>query len=391
MEFLTLWINSFTFFERVTAGATLLFFLVQLVFYFFIYRKPYSYEKKRQAEPVRDIELPSVSVIISSKNESEALQENLPFILDQDHPNFEVIVVNSGSTDETDMVLKAAENKYPNLYHTYVPAEAEGINERKLSLTLGIKAAKNDVLLFTDAYCKPCSNQWIREMSSGFKDGKEIVLGYCKLIIDRKKPMRNFILYDNLMHNLKFLSMAIAKKPFMGIGRNLAYKKELFFKHKGFSSVLNVEGGEDDLFINKIANGKNTVVCISPRGMTETQVVQRFFTWRAFKSKYLYTKQFYKGMAPFIFGCETFSKYAFYIAVLFTGFLGIVNSNYILPAFATFLFLIRFLLQLKIMNESSRLFDAGKYHINLLAFDIFQPFNNFRFRKYANKRNRATR
>ncbi len=388
MDFLVSWINDFSIIEWIVVGALFFFFLMQLCYYLFVYRKPYAYEKKRKSQPLKDEDLPSVSVIISSKNESEALQKNLPFILEQDHPNFEVIVVNSGSTDETDMVLKAAENKYSNLYHTYVPAEAESVNERKLSLTIGIKAAKNEVLLFTDAYCKPCTNQWIREMSSKCVNEKEVVLGYCKLNIERKKRMRSFILYDNLIQNLKLLSMAISKKPFMGIGRNLAYKKELFFKHKGYSSILNVEGGEDDLYINKIANKKNTAVCLSPESMTETNVIQRFSTWRAFKAPYLYTKQFYKGVASFIFGLESFSKYAFYGFLLIASALGFFNSNYVLLGFALLLFIIRFLIQMNVINRNARLFDAGKFHINLLFFDIFQPLNNSRFRKYANKRNR---
>lgn len=387
MDFSVSSLFHFSIVDWIIVGALLLFFVIQVLFYFLLYKKPYTYEERREKKNVTDIELPPVSVIIASKNESENLAKYLPSILEQDYPDYEVIVVNSGSTDETDVLLKGLEQTYKNLYHTYVPQEAEPINERKLALTIGIKAAKNDILLFTEAYCKPSSNKWIREFATVFAEGKEVVLGYCKLDIDKKIPMRRFIQYDNLIHSLKYLSMAIVHKPFMGIGRNMAYKKELFFKEKGFSPILNIDGGEDDLFINKISNGKNTGVVISTESMTESNVVDSFSTWRSLKSKYLYTKQFYSGFTPFIFGWETFSKYMFYAATVASVCWGAINKNYILLAAGILFFIIRYWFQLKIINRNSRLFQSGKYYFNLLFMDIFQPFNNLKFRRYANRRN----
>src|SRR5690554_3258730 len=258
MDLFALYVDRLSPVEWTLYGSLLFFFLIQLFFYLRVYKRPYRYERKRDKPEIPDDQLPGISVIITSKNDAEALEKNLPYIMEQDYPNFEVIVVNSGSTDETDMVLKAAEQKYPGLYHTYVPAGADGVNEKKLALTLGIKAAKHEVLLFTEAYCKPCSSQWIREFGKEFSKGKEVVLGYSRIRFDRKTAMWRFIRYDNLVHHLKFLSMAIAGKPFMGIGRNMAYKKNLFFEQKGFSPILNIDGGEDDLFINRVARKKNT-------------------------------------------------------------------------------------------------------------------------------------
>ena len=335
--------------------------------------------------------LPAISVIVTSKNSAEELAKNLPFIIEQDYPDFEVIVVNRGSTDDTDMVLKAAEQKYPRLYHTYVPAEADGINEKKLALTLGIKAAKNDYLLFTEAYCRPCSKQWIREYGKEFTQGKEVILGFSRLEISKKTALRGFMLYDNLIHHLKFLSMAILRKPFMGIGRNLAYKKELFFKHKGYSPILNLEGGEDDLYINRIAPKKNTGVVLSRESMTETDSVKHFSTWRTLKSQYLYSKQYYRGFSFRLFGLETFSKYLFYLSLICAIILGVATGNHVLTTFSLLLFIIRYAIQWRIITLESRLFGAGKYHINLFFYDIFQPLNNTRFRRYAIKRNRMRR
>ena len=375
----------------IILGAILLFFIIQLIYYLLVYKKPYAYEHKRDKTQQISSDLPPFSVIIASKNESENLAKYLPSILEQDYPDFEVIVVNMGSTDETDVLLKALNQKYSNLYHTYVPAGAEDLNEKKLALTIGIKAAKNDIVLFTEAYCVPASDKWIREFAVEFSKGKDVVLGFCKLEIGKKVAMRKFILYDNMVQGLKYLSLAILGKPFMGIGRNLAYKKEIFFEKKGFSSVLNIEAGEDDLYINKIAKEKNVGVVVSPESMTQSDVVNNFFTWRALKSKYLYTKQFYKGASPFIFGFETFSKYLFYLSVVAGIVYGALYENYLLIALSVVFLIVRFILQLNVIGKNNRLFGAGKFHVNLLFFDIFQPFNNFRFRKYANKRNKPKR
>lgn len=372
-------------------GAVLLFFVIQLIYYLLVYRKPYLYERKRDKSQQVSENLPSVSVVIASKNESENLAKYLPSILEQDYSDFEVIVVNMGSTDETDVLLKALNQKYSNLYHTYVPAGAEDVNEKKLALTLGIKAAKNDVLLFTEAYCVPASGKWIQEFANEFSKGKDIVLGFCKLQIGKKVAMRKFILYDNMIHGLKYLSLALLGKPFMGIGRNLAYRKEIFFEEKGFSSVLNIEDGEDDLFINKIAGKKKVGVVISPESMTQSDVVNNFFTWRALKSKYLYTKQFYRGISSLVFGFETFSKYFFYLSVVAGIIYGVTFDNCLLVVLSVIFLIVRFIVQVCVIGKSSRMFGAGKYHINLLFYDLFQPFNNFKFRKYANKRNHLKR
>lgn len=375
----------------IISGAVLLFFLIQLVYYLWIYRKPFVYARKKDKSQVISENLPSVSVVIASKNESENLAKYLPVMLEQDYPDFEVIVVNMGSTDETDVLLKALNQKYTNLYHTYVPAEAENINEKKLALTLGIKAAKKDVVLFTEAYCVPVSDKWIQEFANEFSKGNDIVLGFCKLDIDKRMALRKFILYDNMIHGIKYLSLAILGKPFMGIGRNLAYRKEIFFEEKGFSSVLNIDGGEDDLFINRIAKKRKVGVAVSPESMTRSDVVNSFSTWRALKSKYLYTKQFYRGASSFIFGLETFSKFLFYLSVAAGIAYGIIFENWLLIAVIGFFLIVRFIVQLIIIGKNSRLFGAGKYHINLLFFDIFQPFNNSKFRKYVNRRNKPKR
>lgn len=372
----------------IILSVILFFFIVQVLYYTIVYYKPFTYRKKIERNSESIDSFPSISVIIASKNESENLSKHLPSILEQDYPNFEVIIVNMGSTDETDMVLKALNQNYSNLYHTYVPAEAEDINEKKLALTLGIKAAKNDVLLFTEAHCKPVSNNWLTEFAKEFVKGNDIVLGACRLDIKKRVPMRKFIQYDNMIHSLKYLSMAIMSKPFMGIGRNLAYKKEVFFENKGFSSILRIDGGEDDLFINRVVKGRKAGAVLSDDSMTKTNVVDKFNTWRAIKSKHLYTKQFYEGSANAIFRFESFSKYSFLFFSILGILFGVLMGDYLLLSVSVALLILRFIIKIYVINKSSTIFGIKPFHIDLIFYEFFQPINNIRFKKYANRRNK---
>lgn len=386
MDFFLSYIYRLSTTELVLIAAITLLFIIQLCFFLFIYIKPYLYEKKRVKNSLPDSSLPPISVIIASKDNAEELGSNLPYILEQDYPQFEVIVVNSGSADDSDLILNAAKQKYPNLYNTFIPAEADGINEKKLALTLGIKAAKYDILLFTEPYCRPSGSNWIREYGKGFANGKDILLGYTGLSLPKKLCCSGFIRYDNLIEHLRFLAMAIVGKPFMGIGRNMAYRKELFFDNKGYSSILGVDGGEDDLFINHTASKYKTGVLLSPESIMNTDSVTKFSTWRLLKSKHIYTGQFYKGLSTPLFGLEIISKNIFYLLLIVSATLSIAMSNYFCLGFSLLLFLIRFIVQLIVINKNSMLLDNRRFNINLLLFDIFHSLNNRIFKKYANRR-----
>ena len=266
--------------ELILLSATGVLLIIQLIYYLGLYNRIHTHNLSVGKDEVHfGRELPPLSVVICARNESENLRRNLPTILKQDYPDFEVIVINDGSTDESEDLLSALEEEYPNLYHSFTPDSARYISRKKLALTLGIKASKHDWLVFTEADCAPVSNQWLRRMARNFTSSTDIVLGYSGY--ERGKGwLHKRASFDSLFTSLRYLGFALAGKPYMGIGRNLAYRKELFFKVKGFSTHLNMQRGEDDLFINQVANENNTRVETSPDAVIRMQPVERYKDWK---------------------------------------------------------------------------------------------------------------
>lgn len=377
--------------EWIIIGVYLLFFVIQMLYYLLIFRKPYKYatlnKESRDKKNNDKLELPGISIIITAKNEDENLEKNLPYILNQDYPNFQVVVVNNGSTDETETVLNALSQNHTNLYHTYIPTESEVINHKKLALTLGIKAAKHDILLFTEPDTKPLSKKWVYEYAKEFMKGKKVVLGFCQLEL-KEHYSKKLIHFDNLFFGIKYLGMALSNKPYLGMERNMAYKKELFFQNKGFSSILNIEYGEDNLFINKVATKKNTSVVLSPDSMVVSNVIDRISTWRNIKAKYLITRKHLKGFKTRLLDIEIFSRYGFYSLFAFLTLIGILQSSIVLIGIAVLFYLLRYFMQMVIINKNSRLFNAGKFYFSLSLLDLIVPIMNHQFLNYEKQRNR---
>lgn len=219
--------------------------------------------------------LPPVSVIICARNEAENLKNFLPRVLEQDYPKFQVVVVNDCSTDDTEIVLAQMKRQYDHLYFTSIPVDKKFFHGKKLALSIGVKAAQYDHLILTDADCYPASGNWLKNMTTKFSSKKELVIGYGKY--EKRKGLLNlFVRYETFWNAVQYVGFVIAGKPFMGVGRNLAYKKSLFQGSNVFRSYLNVASGDDDLFINQMGNRTNTAVCVHPEGQTISVPVTTF-------------------------------------------------------------------------------------------------------------------
>lgn len=215
--------------------------------------------------PLPDGGYPSVSVIVYSQASGRNLRSLLPQILQQDYPSpFEVIVVNDETDDDTENIVSELELYYPNLYMTFAPERSRSLSRRKLSLTLGIKAARYEALLFTDGSCRLTSPNWMRRMMRHMAEGSEVVLGYAELRgEDGDTAIPRRISFDRTWESTRWLSSAICGRPIRGTACNLAYARNLFFEQKGFSRTLNLKYGDDDIFVSEIANGYNTAIELS--------------------------------------------------------------------------------------------------------------------------------
>lgn len=235
--------------------------LAAMIYLLAAYRRFTRLRPPEEAPLPDDDRLPGVSVVVYARDNASELRETLPEILAQDYPveKMEVIVVNDGSVDEVTDVVNHLGQSHANLYITFVPDEAHNLSRKKLAVSLGIKAARKEVVVMTTAECRPASRQWLRHMAAPFP-GSEVVLGWAA-IDNLHGPMLRF---DEAARGTTWLSAALNGHPYRGIGFNLAYRRATFFEAKGFSRSLNLHNGDDDIFIHQIANCDNTSVVLSP-------------------------------------------------------------------------------------------------------------------------------
>lgn len=353
-------------------------FLIQMLYYFIVYRRIYAqYKKEKKGKLSTSNEYPPVSVIVTTNDEAQAIEKNLPLLLAQDYPNYEVIVVNNCKNNHTTDVLTLMDQKYEHLYHTFTPDSARYISQKKLAITLGIKASKNEWLLFTDANCAPKTNQWIKQMAHHFTEDKSIVLGYAGYRYSKEWIHRK-IHIDQLFFSMQYLGMALLKRPFIGLGKNMAFRKSLFYQEKGFNNFLQLRAGADDLFINRTATKKNTAVETSYEG--SICIDSYYSTWKEEKLSYVASSHYYKGGQKTFLHVETLTRYLFYIISSYTLVFSILEKNWIVTGIVTFFLLLRFIIQALIIQKTCKSLKEKSYLWSLPIWDIVVPITQLKMR-----------
>ena len=315
---------------------------------------------------------PPVSVVICARNEAGNLKAFLPSVMEQDYPDFEVVVVNDCSEDDSEDVLKAFEKEYSNLKIVTIHKESSVRHSKKMALFIGIKSASHETLVLTDADCQPVSGNWIKRSISSFRKETDFVLGYGGYL-QNKGLLNKYIRMDTMFLAMQYLGMARAGIPYMGVGRNLGYRKSVFFENRGFGPHLNLQSGDDDLFVNALARKKNTAVCISDDAFTRSVPAT---TWRGFtkqKKRHMSTATLYRGFTKFILLTEPVSRVAFYS--LFAVLLSLsVMTVPVLALFAVVFIVKNVITSLvrKTLNEKDLLLFSPLY-------DIISPFLNVYF------------
>jgi glycosyltransferase involved in cell wall biosynthesis len=272
----------------------------------------FSFAKKQTIQPKK---LP-ISIIICAKNEEENIKKYFPLIAAQNYPDYEIVLIDDASSDETLELFEAYEKEYANVKLVKVQNNEAFWGNKKFALTLGIKAAKNEYLVFTDADCYPVSNDWLLQISSQFTKDKTIVLGYGAYEKVKNSFLNKIIRFDAVVNVTQYFSWAKLGKPYMGVGRNLAYKKSEFFNVRGFMDHMKIRSGDDDLFVNQAASAANTEILFSPESFTLTAPKTTFKDWLSQKRRNAATAKFYKGFDQFQLGFFLFSKVSFFILAI---------------------------------------------------------------------------
>ncbi|CAN1569393.1 WcaA Glycosyltransferases involved in cell wall biogenesis [Flavobacteriaceae bacterium] len=294
---------------------TLYFFIaivvIQLFYYLIVFGK-FSFAKTQEIE-AKNI---PISVIVCAKNEEENIVKYIPLLAEQNYPNFEIVLIDDASSDNTLDIFEEFEKTYSNIKLVKVKNNEAFWGNKKYALTLGIKAATKEHLLFTDADCYPTSKEWITAMSAQFTQEKTIVLGYSGYEKIVNSFLNKIIRFETLLTAVQYFSWAKKGHPYMGVGRNLAYKKEEFFNVNGFIDHIQIRSGDDDLFINQAADSDNTTISFLPESFTYSAPKTSFKDWFIQKRRHVATAKHYKIFDKMQLGTFFISQLLFFI--LFT-------------------------------------------------------------------------
>jgi glycosyltransferase involved in cell wall biosynthesis len=336
---------------------------IQVFYYVWFFRRIAFFKPKQKTKTQQH----PVSVIICARDEDENLARNLPGVLVQNYPSsYEVVTVNDNSVDDSKYILQELKKTFKSLNVIELTQEAKLITGKKYPLSIGIKESKHEVLLLTDADCVPASEFWIQKMQDAYDDNIEIVLGY-GAYHKRAGILNKLIRFETFHTALQYLSYALAGVPYMGVGRNLSYKKGLFFRNKGFSSINHIPSGDDDLFINKVATKQNTAVIIDPEAITRSIPKKTWKEWRKQKSRHYTTAKFYKPKHKFLLGLYLMTQFLFY--PLFAATIIFYDWRY-----AIALLIVKLLVQGYIFNKTMKKMEEKDLWPWFILLDIWMFF-----------------
>jgi glycosyltransferase involved in cell wall biosynthesis len=317
--------------------------VLQLFYYAWFFSRVAFFKQKSRNQSQQH----PVSVIVCARDEDENLARNLPGVLVQKYSSSsEVVVVNDNSLDDSKYILQELKKTFKSLNVVELTQEAKLISGKKYPLSVGIRESRYEILLLTDADCVPASEFWIQKIQDAYDENIEVVLGYgayhkCNGFLNK------LIRFETFHTALQYLSYALAGIPYMGVGRNLSYTKDIFMRNKGFASINHIPSGDDDLFINKVATKKNTAVVIDADAITRSIPKTTWAGWLKQKSRHYTTAKYYKPEHKFLLGLYFVTQFIYY--PLFAATLLLYNWQLALIVFG-----VRFLLQAVIFYKAMK-------------------------------------
>ncbi|MCK4676619.1 MAG: glycosyltransferase [Bacteroidales bacterium] len=342
----------------------LLSFVIQLIYYWLIFGKLAFYKLQDKLQFNQPI-----SVLYYFNNEIKYIEENLIHFLEQDYDDFEVIVINESSDEDTSILLESLQRQYPRLKVINVIEQLNFFKGKNFPLSIGVKSALHEIIIVTEANCRPASPNWIHEIQGNFNKLTEIVLCY-STFLPKKTFINKLKRYDNLVSSMIYFSFALVGQPFMGIGRNLAYRKASFYKKKGLISIYTLDGGDDDLLVNNLGTKTNSRIEISHDSHILIEDDGKFLPWWRRKKRYFTTRKYYKKRHKIWLGLFSVSRLLFYSTFVVL----MVYSD--LLFFVVGIFLIRLLTQLIITRKCMSKLNEKELLVILPFYEIIMMFIN---------------
>ena len=349
-KIIAIWIWKFSTVDLALFALVALSFLVQ-VYYNLKYFLSATKGKKSEGDSPD-----GVSVIVCARNEEANLIELIPIIMEQEFRKFQLIVVNDSSWDDTADILKALQVSYPSMHVIEIHEDKQMMQGKKFALTLGIKAAMYDVVLLTDADCRPTSSHWIAEMTRGVGERKEIALGFSGY---KKYPgyLNKLIRFDAFIAGLNYFGFAKTGKPYMGVGRNLCYTKTAFFRIGGFRTHYKLASGDDDLFVKEASTARNTQNVFHHEAQTISEPHKTFAKWSFQKKRHFTTAPLYKGSVKFSLMLWPSTYFILWISAIA---LSILYPNPALWGVLGSFILVRYAIQFIVLNVSCNKLKISK-------------------------------
>lgn len=341
--------------------------LIQLGYILFIYGK-LAFHKAKEPSEADNPHFPPLSVILCTRNEEHLLRENLESILHQNYPKFEVIVVNDRSEDDTKWYLKELGERFDHLKAVEIAEHVLSTSGKKFGVAMGIKAASHEQVVLIDSDCTPSSENWLKSIGAAFSEQTEIVLGYVPL--RRKKGFLNALVrYEHFIKSINYLSFALKKNAFMGLGQNMAFAKDLFFKGKGFASHIHVKSGYDELFVNQHATRSNTCIVIHKDAHVWKPMEKTFDSYIIHRKFRKQATALFKGNHKFVLNLQASTAVLFYL-----GLVGLVVVQPLSWPVAAGMYAFRLLIQYVIFTPIARKLRITRMLWFLPFLDVLHTF-----------------
>ena len=316
-----------------------------------------------------------VSIVITSKNEAYYLKKTLPLLLTQEYTDYEIVIVNDNSNDDTNYLVKYFNKEYPNIKLVDLSSSVTNIKGKKFPIAIGIKEAKYEHILLTNASCYPSSRLWLRKIVRHFKDKKEIVLGFNTFEI--KPNIINMLIHFDIFHTaIQYFSYYLVKMPIMGVSGNIAFTKSLFFDNKGFASHNHLSFGEDTLFVNKVATASNCTIEYDPEAHTCQGVKSGFRYWKCLKANQIKSKKYYQKKHRLLLSFYQWNSFFFYTFFILSLCFSLTKLPFLITTLS--LFMVKLIVQYVIFGFAASKLNEKRIIPYILIFDLlFAILNPF--------------